>query len=135
MACPPTNTLVSCRLHAAVHPPPHLQENQFLLGLGVSCVTVLVMSAVLMLCMRRSFEHERQLQAQVGRNLPAGTTAARTPQEKVKGCYINKGGPELQEMLKHTRPGEDACGRGGGAVEETVQQALRQQLLTSTVTD
>lgn len=43
---------------------------------------------------------------QPGRNLPQGITAARTPQEKIRGCYINKGGPELQEVLRHTRPGE-----------------------------
>lgn len=82
-----------------------LQENQFLLGLAVSCAALTAIAAVLMLLMRRSFAQGQQLQEHVGRNLPANITPNRTPQERIKDCYLNKGGPDLQEMLKYTRPG------------------------------
>lgn len=81
------------------------QENQFLLGLGVSFVAIAAVSAGMMLAMRRSFVQQAQLQEQPGSELPPGLTPARTPQEKVSGCYLNKGGPELEALLRATRPG------------------------------
>lgn len=83
----------------------HVQENQFLLGLGVTCTVLAGTAVALMFVMRRSFEQEQQQQDQVGRNLPAHLTADRTPQQKIKDCYLNRGGPALQEVLKYTRPG------------------------------
>lgn len=81
------------------------QENQFLLGLAISCAAVTAIAVVLMLLMRRSFMRQQQLQDQVGHNLPAGITPERTPQQKMKDCYLSKPGPDLQEMLRFTRPG------------------------------
>jgi hypothetical protein len=82
-----------------------LQENQFLLGLAISCAAVTAIAVVLMLLMRRSFARQQQLQDQVGHNLPAGITPERTPQQKMKDCYLSKPGPDLQEILRFTRPG------------------------------
>lgn len=53
-------------LPPACQPPTHLQENQFLLGLGVSCAAVLSIAVVLMSFMWQSFKQEQQLQDQVG---------------------------------------------------------------------
>jgi hypothetical protein len=47
-----------------------IQENQFLLGLGVSCAAVLTIAIVLMSFMWQSFKHEQRLQDQVGPCLP-----------------------------------------------------------------
>lgn len=82
------------------------QDNQFLLGVAVSCVAVTIVSLVLMLLMRQAYTREQKLSEQVGRDLPEGLTPGRTPQEKIKGCYLHKGGPELRDILKLTRPGE-----------------------------
>jgi hypothetical protein len=79
-----------------------LQENRFLLGVAVSVVVVTLVSVVLMLLMRHSYAHEQKMSEQVGRDLRAG----RTPQEKIQECYLNKGGEDLEKMLKHTRPGK-----------------------------
>lgn len=77
-----------------------------MLGVAVSCVVVTLVSVLLMLLMRRSYAHEQKMSEQVGRDLPEGLAPGRTPHEKIKGCYLNEGGPELQEILKLTRPGE-----------------------------
>lgn len=77
-----------------------------MLGVAVSCVVVTLVSLVLMLLMRRSYALEQKMSEQVGRDLPEGLAPGHTPQEKIKGCYLNKGGQELQEMLKLTRPGK-----------------------------
>lgn len=75
-----------------------LQQNQFLLGLAIGCAAVTVIAVVLMELMRRSFVRQQQ-QDQVG------ITPERTLQQKMKGCYLSKPGPQLQEMLRNTRPG------------------------------
>jgi hypothetical protein len=93
-----------------------LQENRFLLGVAVSCVVVTLVSMMLMLLMRRSYALEQKMSEQVGRDLPEGLTPGRTPQEKIKGCYLNKAGPELQEVLKLTRPGEYVATTAGGVL-------------------
>lgn len=82
-----------------------LQENQFLLSLGITCAVLAGTAVALMFVMRRSFAQEQQHLDQVGRNLPAHLTADRTPQQRMKDCYLNKGGPALQEMLRYARPG------------------------------
>lgn len=81
-----------------------MQENQFLLGFAGTTVVVVITTVVLMLWMHNAFSKERELSRQVGRQLP-GITPGTTLESKIKDCYINKGGMDLEELLKHTRPG------------------------------
>jgi len=75
-----------------------------LLGFAGTTVVVVITTVVLMLWMHNAFSKERELSKQVGRQLP-GITPGTTSESKIKDCYINKGGRDLEELLKHTRPG------------------------------
>lgn len=112
----PTAQYISCNRHLYVEDSERgmwkfgvckdisSQENQFLLSLGITCAVLAGTAVALMFVMRRSFAQEQQHLDQVGRNLPAHLTADRTPQQRMKDCYLNKGGPALQEMLRYARP-------------------------------
>lgn len=102
-----------------------LQENRFLLGLAGTVVIVLLVAALLLVLMSRAFKKEQEmLQQQSGHDLPAGITRDRTPENKIKSCYINKGGNDLQMLLSQTRPGAKVL-LVGGCSDVTCSAACR----------